>query len=338
MGPINRLLIALMVASVASGVLAQQQTLTESETLACLAPAAGERGAPKYPEASFERRDGGRYAVTLEFTAHDSAPKVNFDGDSGLSELKDAVLNFVRAYRVPCLKPGQVVKLNQEFVFVPTDGRRVRWHAPVDDDDRRRERLAKCVKHQSPGSGPGYPATALNNGIEGKVVLKASFAAADMPPKVEVLDNAGSDRLAQAATEFARGWRMPCHEGASVSVNQLYDFRITGEPRMVLKDLSLVTLLSGFKDIRQANVYFDFNEMGCPFDLRFALHQPHSLNSVGEVGDTLPARRFFLDWLRRQSIDLPAKQRNAIWGQITTVSVPCTVLKLGTTAGGGASQ
>ena len=338
MDPAVRFVFALMVASVAPGVLAQQQTLTESETLACLTPVVAERGTPKYPEASFERRDGGKFAVTLEFTAPDRAPKVNFGGAGDQSELKDAVLDFVRAYRVPCLQPGQVATLSQEFVFVPTDDRRVRWHAPVDDDDRRRERLAKCVKHQAPGSGPSYPASALNNGIEGTVVLKVSFAAADIPPSVEVLDNAGSDRLAEVAKEFARGWRMPCHEGASVSVNQLYSFRIAGEPRMVLKDLSLVTLISGFKGIRQANVYFDFNEMGCPFDLRFALYQPHSPNRVGEVGDALPARRFFLDWLRRQSLDLPAKQRNAIQGQITTVSVPCTVLKLGTMTGGGASQ
>jgi TonB family protein len=338
MGPVARFVFALMVASTAPCVLAQQQTLTESDTLACLTPAASQRGAPRYPEASFERREGGRFPVTLEFTAPDRAPKVNFSGTGGLSELSDAVLDFVRAYRVPCLKPGQVATLNQEFVFVPTDDRRVLWHAPVDDDDRRRERLANCVKHQSPGSKPNYPATVLNNGIEGTVVLKVSFAAGDMPPSVEVLDNAGSDRLAEAAKEFARGWRMPCHEGASVSVNQLYRFSIAGEPRMVLKDISLVTLISGFKGIRQANVYFDFNEMGCPFDLRFALYQPHSPNRVGEVGDALPARRFFLDWLRRQSLDLPAKQRNAIQGQITTVSVPCTVLRLVTTTGGGASQ
>ena len=338
MDPAVRFVFALMVASVAPGVLAQQQTLTESETLACLTPVVAERGSPKYPEASFERRDGGKFAVTLEFTAPDRAPRLTFSGVTDIGELKDAVLDFVRAYRVPCLQPGQVATLNQEFVFVPTDDRRVRWHAPVDDDDRRRERLQKCMKHTSPGSKPGYPVWALDKEIQGSVLLRVSFDAADMPPSVAVLDNAGSDRLAAHATDFARGWRMPCHEGASVSVNQLYRFRIAGESHAVLRDLSLVTLLSGFKGIRQANVYFDFNEMGCPFDLRFALYQPHSPNRVGEVGDALPARRFFLDWLRRQSFDLPAKQRNAIQGQITTVNVPCTVLKLGTTTGGGASQ
>ena len=344
MVPAVRFVLALMVASVAPCVLAQQQTLTESDTLACLTPAASERGAPKYPEASFERREGGGFPVTLEFTAPDRAPKVNFSGASDPSELKDAVFDFVRAYRLPCLKPGQVATLNQEFVFVPTDGRRVRWHAPVDDDDLRRERLANCVKHQRPGSLPDYPVmslypvTAQNRRVEGTVVLKLSFAAADMPPSIVVLDNAGSDRLTEAAKAFARGWRMPCHEGASVSVSQLYVFRISGASRLVLKDLPLATLVGSVKGIGQANVYFDFNEMGCPFDLRFALRQPHGLNSVGEVGDAFPARRFFLDWLRRQSLDFPEKDRNAVQGQITTVSVPCTVLKLGTTTGGGASQ
>ena len=333
-----RFVLALMVASVAPGVLAQQQTLTESATVACLTPAGAERGSPKYPMASFERKDGGSFPVTLEFTAPDREPKVTFTGVDDDSALKDAVLDFVRAYRVPCLQPGQVATLNQEFKFVPTDDRRVRWHTPIDDDDLRRERLQKCMTHTSPGSKPSYPLWALDKDIQGSVLLRVSFDAVDMPPSVEVLDNAGSDRLASHATDFARGWRMPCHEGASVSVNQLYKFRFTGESRLVLKDLSLVTLVGAFKGIQQAKVHFDSNEMGCPFDLRFALLQPHSPNLVGEVGDPLPARRFFLDWLRRQSLDLPAKQRNAILGQITTVSVPCTVLKLGTTAGGGASQ
>ncbi len=338
MDPAARFVFALLIATAAPGVLAQQQTLTESATVACLTPAGAERGSPKYPKASFELKEGGTFPVTLEFTAPDREPKVTFTGVDDYSELKDAVLDFVRAYRVPCLQPGQVATLNQEFKFVPTDDRRVRWHTPVDDDDPRRERLQKCMKHTSPGSKPSYPVWAVDKDIQGSVLLKVSFDAADRPPSVEVLDNAGSDRLASHATDFARGWRMPCHEGASVSVNQLYKFRFAGDSRLVLKDLSLVTLISGFKGIRQANVYFDFNEMGCPFDLRFSPYQPNSPNLVGEVGDTLPARRFFLDWLRRQSLDLPPKQRNAILGQITTVSVPCTVLKLGTATGGGASQ
>lgn len=342
MHAIARFLFAALAAGVALSAIAQQQTLSPSDTLACLTPVATERGTPKYPEESFERKEGGLVSVVLEFTAPDREPKVSFsDGSShsqGDLKLKGAVLDYVRAYRVPCLKPEQTAKLNQEFSFVPTDGRRVRWQGPVDADDLRRSRLMKCVKHLSPGSRPDYPPLALRNDVQGNVMLKLSFASANAPPSVEVVDDAGSDRLASTAAEHARGWRMPCHEGASVSIDQLYVFRIEGAARTVLKDLSLVSLLGVVKGIKQANVYFDFKEMGCPFDLRFLMYQPHGPNAVGEVGDTHPERRFFLDWLRRQHLDLPAKTHNAVLGQITTVSVPCTVLNLGAKSGGSASQ
>lgn len=342
MHALARFLFAALAAGVALSAIAQQQTLSPSDTLACLTPVATERGTPKYPEESFERKEGGLVSVVLEFTAPDREPKVSFsDGSShsqGDLKLKGAVLDHVRAYRVPCLKLQQTATMNQEFSFVPTDGRRVRWQGPVDADDLRRSRLMKCMKHQSPGSTPDYPFGALRNEIQGNVMLKLSFASADAPPAVEVVDDAGSGSLASTAAEFARGWRMPCHEGASVSLNQLYKFRIEGADRTVLKDMSLVTLLGIVKGIRKANVYFDFKEMGCPFDLRFSLNQPHAANNVGEVGDTHPERRFFLDWLSRQHLELPGKTHNAVLGQIATVSVPCTVLNLGTKSGGSASQ
>ena len=322
----------------ASCALARQQTLSLSDTLACLTPVAAERGAPKYPEESFERKEGGQVSVVLEFTAPDREPKVSFSDGSFRGELKGAVLDHVRAYRVPCLEPQQTAKLSQEFRFVPTDGRRVRWQGPVDADDRRRSRLMECVKHQSPGTTPDYPAGALRNEVQGNVMLKLSFASADAPLSIKVVDDAGSDSLASTAAEHARGWRMPCHEGTSVSIDQLYVFRIEGAARTTLKDLSLVSLLGAVKGIKQANVYFDFKEMGCPFDLRFEMYQPHGPNRVGEVGDTHPERRFFVDWLSRQHLDLPKKPHNAVLGQITTVSVPCTVLNLGTKSGGSASQ
>lgn len=327
-----------LAAATTFGAAAQQQVLTPSETLSCLAPAAAERGAPKYPEENFARKEGGRVSVDLEFRAADREPKVKVTYGDDHTDLTSAVLDHVRKYRVPCLKPDQVARLKQDFQFVPTDGRKVRWLAPVDLDDARRSRLMSCVKHKSPDTKPEYPWRALRDETQGTVVLRLAFNAPDAPPRIEVADDAQSDALTKAATEFARDFRMPCHEGEPLNTTHYYMFRIDGGARTVFKDLSLVALLRATKGIQQANVYFDFNQMGCPFDLRFVLNQPYYSNDVGEVGEPHPERRYLLDWLRRQQLDLPARTHNSVLGQTTTVTVPCTVLHLGTTSGGSASQ
>jgi hypothetical protein len=103
-------------------------------------------------------------------------------------------------------------------------------------------------------------------------------------------------------------------------------------------DVSFPTLVAAFRGIRNANVYFDFDSMGCPFEVLFRPMQPHAPNDVGVVGEVNEERRFFLDWLSRQQLDLPAKQVNALLGQEARVSVPCMLLNLGATSGGGGSQ
>lgn len=330
--------IGVIAAVAVAGAVAQVQTLTPSETLACLMPQAAQRGTPKYPERSFERREGGRVAVTLDFTTADGAPKVLVTDGGDLGEFKDAVLDHVRRYRVPCLKPGQAARLTQEFSFVPTDARKVRWLAPVDAADERRAQLLRCVVHQSPGTKPDYPQRALRDGAQGTVVLHVVFRSPDAAPTIAVVDDGLDGSLAKSAVQFAGGYRMPCHEGDPVSTTHLYKFRIQDGAYVTFNDVSLISFLRVVKGIKQAQAYFDFKEMGCPFDVRFVLNQPYSPNGVGEVGAPMSARSHFLDWLRRQELDLPRQTHNAVLGQITTVSVPCTVLDLGTTAGGGASQ
>ena len=102
--------------------------------------------------------------------------------------------------------------------------------------------------------------------------------------------------------------------------------------------LTLVQYLRATKDIGKAQVYFSFNEMKCPFDVRIAMNQPIGNNRIGEIGESVPERAFFLDWLSRQRLILPNQQQNLAIGKSPTVSVPCGVLNLGASGGGGASQ
>ena len=295
-------------------------------------------GTPIYPQASFERRDSGRVAVELDFHKPDTQPRIKVLASEGGDAFETAVREFVRAYRVPCLEPGQTVQLRQEFVFKPTDGRRVSHSEPLDADEQRRLRLYSCVAHLRPNERIEYPSRAREREEHGTVVLKLEFTDPSAAPQISVIDNAKSVSLSYAAREHAQGMRMPCHTGASVDFIQLYDFRFEGGARVLLTDVSFAGFLRSVKGIQQANVYFDFHAMGCPFEIRLKLYRPHGANVVGELGAPNPERRFFIDWLRRQELNLDRQTLNAVLGQQLTLTVPCTVLNLGATSGGTPSQ
>jgi hypothetical protein len=59
---------------------------------------------------------------------------------------------------------------------------------------------------------------------------------------------------------------------------------------------------------------------------------------IGEVGESVPGRAFFIDWLSRQRLDLRARLQNRLIGQSFNLSVPCGIVNLGSQGGGGASQ
>jgi hypothetical protein len=309
---------------------AAQRCLTRGEILP---------GTPKYPQEAYDRREGGRVLVDLEFEQPNAPPSVKIVEESGDSSFVAAVREFIDAYRVPCLEPGQRSQLRQEFVFKPSDGRRVLASVPIDADERRRRTMVGCVAHERPAERISYPMAAINRGESGTVVLSLEFIDANSAPRITVLDRAGSSILSSAAQRHAEGFRMPCHEGTPVDLLWLYAFSFSDETRTVLpREVSLTTFLRSIKGIQNANVYFDFKMLGCPFDVRLKLYRPYGNNVVGELGERNEERRFFIDWLRRQELDLDTQTLNRVLGQSLTVSVPCTVLSLGTTAGGGASQ
>jgi hypothetical protein len=335
--------VALCGAMLSVAAAAQTTTAAPGPAQRCLTRGEPSLGAPDYPAEAYRLKVGATVKVRLSFAAPDQAPAIESIAakadarHEGLFER--SVRDFVARYRLPCLPAGETTPLAQEFVFVPHDGRPVAMYGMPDPSADRRARLAKCVRHERPGTLPAYPGTLSRADREGNVMLRARFVSADTPPTLEVLDDGGSRYFAESASEYAEGFRLPCHDGnGPVDLLQLYVFRMPGGARLALRDLSLVQLLGSFKGIRQASVYFDFNAMGCPFDVRFGPRQPVLPNEVGEIGDSNPERRFFLDWLTRQQIDVPKQQLNAFIGQYAVVTVPCTVLNLGSASGGGASK
>jgi hypothetical protein len=326
-----------------SSVWAQVTMVAPSPVQRCLTRGEVLLGTPEYPQRAYARKERATVTVDLEFLRPDAAPRVvrmEARADQGSDgEFEAAVRRFIGDYRVPCLEQGRSATLRQEFVFIPTDGRPIAMFATADSSGLRADRFRQCLKHLNPGALPFYPNSALRGEQQGVVVLRVVFSNAGGPPRVEVLDNGGSRALLHSASTHAEDFRLPCHDGAGeVAFLQYYVFQIEGGARVAMRDMSLLTLLRSLKDIDKANVYFDFNAMACPFDLQFGPRQPHAPNMIGEVGDSNPERRFFLDWLSRQQLELPRPELNALLSQEAVVSVPCTVLNLGQRSGGGASK
>lgn len=324
---------------------AQTTVVTPSPAQRCLTRGELLLGTPIYPQKSYEEKASGRVTVELEFRAADAAPRVleieakTSDGSVHADRFERAVRDFIGAYRVPCLALNETARLKQEFVFVPHDGRGVTLMASSDEATRRAGQLLRCLRHQEPKKFPEYPISDLRAERQGTVVVRLEFLDADGPARIKVLDDGGGTRFDAVVSAYAAGYRLPCHDLAGpVDMMMLYVFKLEGAQRVILKDVPLLTLVRAFKGIRSANVFFDLNTMSCPFDLRFTPMQPHAPNTIGEIGDTNPERRFFLDWLSRQQLDLPKREVNALLGQHAVVSVPCTVINLGQRTGGGASQ
>jgi Gram-negative bacterial TonB protein C-terminal len=325
-------LAALVLAGAAT---AQTIVVSPSAAQRCLTRGELTLGAPAYPQESFERRDGGRVLVELQFSRPDAPPSVKIIDDEGGRPFTDSVRTFVEAYRVPCLETGQSATLRQDFVFKPTDGRRAYFSAPIDADAQRQERLQACIAHRNPKERISYPNDAAKRGEHGTVILKLTFSDATSPPAIAVLDGVNSAALRRATVEHAEGYRMPCQTGAAVEFVQFYTYRFEGDAKVLLNDMPLTGFLRHVKGIERANVYFDFNTMGCPFDVRLTLRQPFTANAVGELGTPNPERRFFLDWLRRRELNVDANTLKTLVAQETTISVPCAILSLGNQSGGG---
>jgi hypothetical protein len=334
----KRLVLALLAALAVWGVSAadaSEVSLAPSLALQCMTPPEAERARLVYPANALERKEGGVVEVELTFDDPTGAPDVRVLNEP-LNSLASGVRQHVRRYRVPCLGAGQKAVIRQDFSFDPTDGRKVLWTTPRDANEPVRKAMLACLRAGKPK--PGYPMSALRSEEQGVVVLRLTFKDAANEPEITVADDTPARSLIDAAKDHALDLRLPCHSGVPLEVVYQYTFLIEGGDRLVLKDATLAEYLRAAKDIAKAQVYFDFNEMKCPFDVRIAMNQPTGNNRVGEIGESQPARAFFLDWLSRQRLNLRPKQQNLLIGKSLNVSVPCGALNLGASAGGGASQ
>lgn len=315
-------------AQAASGPPAGGMEVLEPAEFACLTPAAADRKPIEYPEAARHAGLSGLVRVRLVFQHPQKPPRVSFIAYADVREFNDLVEDYVSAYRLPCLREdADPVTATQEFAFRPDDGRPVAWrHLRGEDVDLQSE----ACRPRYPAKPPEFPRAAMDRGAVFAVLLvRTTFHGPTRPPEVEVVHQVGAPPFEKAVTRWASQVRLPClREDQTLSTVQRVSFELDSPGQIVLKDLSLQQLVPAIDKLDEQHVHFDFNAMGCPFDVRLRLFRPILKNSVGEVGAADPRRDAFLDWLSGISLKLSPKDFNHVLGSSMTVSVPCTQLDL----------
>lgn len=305
-------------------------TLQPSPAARCLSPAAAERGQPEYPPELFERKDGGKVHIELVFSAPDRAPVVRVLDDNADPKFLQAVQKHVSRFRVPCLAAGaEPARLEQTYIFTPNDGRTVVATLPRDANDAQRRLRYQCLTRILPGVRPEYPLFARQAEEQGKYLVRLRFVGPTAEPEAVFVDADRSSRLRVAASDFVKGYRLPCMGTEPVELTMLFVFMMEGGERTRLKDATLRGFLGNADPSTVAlPVYFDLDSMACPFDVRLRYLRPHERNGISEIDNSNPARRPLLDWLSQMSLKLPADTNRRVLGETMTLSIPCGKIDL----------
>lgn len=307
--------------------LADQAMLATSPSIACMTMT-DKNARVEYPEFLLTRKEGGVVPVELVFHAPNEAPKVKVTDDTAYYEMIRAVERYVVRFRMPCMEVGDPpVTIRQSYVFQPNDGRKVMVSETLDAADEARHSQLACITHVNPGSIPDYPKFSRRNGEQGKFFVEMRFTASDTSPELKLLAASKSPLLRASVEKYVEGYRMSCLKSEPLTVKQLIYFELSYAERYILKDSTLKTLIRSAREVPQP-AYFDFNTMGCPFDLRMKYFRPYSTNSVKELENSNPARAPLLNWLSMVTLKLREDDNIANLGNEFTVTIPCGKLNL----------
>ncbi|WP_146204552.1 hypothetical protein [Massilia glaciei] len=325
------LLSTLLVFLLPGAAFSEEIHLAPSPALVCLTRVAGSPDKPAFPDDLVEAQAEGKVSVELEFHAPDAKPTVKIrknNVDVGPGAFSEIVNDYVRAYRVPCMKAGEgKVTLLQDYVFIPYGDRRIYESKARDPADDERAEIVKCLVHQQPGSKPAYPLEAMRKEHTGKLVARLTFTAPDKAPGVEWVAAVPHKSLRDGVAKFVQGYRLPCMKSSPVTTRVSYQFSLGETTKTYMRDLSLVELLGNAKDLDLPAV-FDFGTMACPFDVRVTYYRPFEQNSVEEFDLSNPARAPLLKWLEGLTFNQKEAKQLEMWGMKVIVRIPCGALNL----------
>lgn len=313
--------------AVAASAGAQQVSEQPSAASRCLVVAAGAPDTPSYPPHALRANRPGKVKVRLQFGAPDTPPAVTVL-ESTEASFVQAVLAHVQHLRVPCLGAAEgLVSLQQDYVFAP-DQPQVHWFSASDVRAAEDAKLLACHTHVQASSKPEYHWQALRAGMQGRIIASVQFNAADLPPVVTLHHRPSAKALAAGVADWAQGLRLPCHPGRAVHALMSFVFRFEDEGEFGFREVPFRGLLSATAGIGKRPLVFDTRTMGCPFDVKFWYRRPHLPNRVGELGERNPARRALLEWMESIELDLPNRLLDGVYGDHTTITVPCIQVDL----------
>lgn len=296
--------------------------------MSCLTPATSERGSPEYPSRQLFSKTGGQVQVVLTFTDKDSAPKVkvlnsNQWNEDAFDDFSRSVERFVSRYRLPCLTEGKA-ELRQDFRFSPDDKKAY----AMDAADGPSEWSKADCKYDYLGEKPVYPSSSQMP--TGNVYVRLKFLQRDEPPVVTVVFGGGHYQLAEITKSWMAQYRLRCAKPleAPVETTHIHRFTPVGGVPVTLKDMGLVPFLQSVDRKSLGTPKFDTNTMGCPFDVKVTLLQPHAPNTVRELVRSEPSRKDFLQWITTLRFKYPEGFERYLVGDTTTVTVPCMALDL----------
>ena len=285
----------------------------------------------KYPDRAKEFRDSGILRAKLTFKNPDQAPKVTILAWSGSHDMVEAAEDYLWGYRLPCLQEGRTVELEQEVVFNAL--------AVEGDSTVSRSSVWDCLRTPDPfyytmdmQTGTHFAQKARSN-----VLFELAFEAPDKPPKIKVIYNSAPRSFRDAAEANVKDYRLPCMKPADPPqiMHWVYRFSTSNEGigsgsgnDLALKDLGLATFMRAVKDVDKVHVKFDLDTMACPFQVKFRAYQPVIANGVSEVGDRVPTRKPFLEWLESLSMSLNKGQFESLMGAQMVIDVPCGTIEL----------
>lgn len=305
---------------------ARELTLAPSPA-ACLSPPASERGTPEYPEFLWAGGTPGRVQVELIFTGSTSRPEVKILQSEGGAEFVESVRRHVRDLRLPCLETADIpARVQIDFVFKPLE-RKGEVPAAMDPDRAEQERQLACVVNGA-SAIPAYPMEARRNGVQGRVVVDMRFVNADSPPEITLLARPASKDFLPSVQRWAEQFRMPGHAGRPVQSRWTLVYRFAGDERYGFGKTRLVELLGSIRGLESQRVNFDFNTMGCPFELRLQYLQPMRRNRVVQVSEPNPMRQAFVEWLEGAELKLTEAAQDAVFGDSVVLVVPCSKFDL----------
>lgn len=320
--------LALSCAMGTRGAHAQEYTLAPSAALSCLSRSAGASDKPAYPPEAYARKVRGLVKVTMVFNAPDQAPRVSVDDENVNEELVDSVQDYVKDYRLPCLrKGGPAITLRQEFLFEPNDGRKVMSTTPDDDDDTLRKSFIACIQTGEAKKALHYPAISESRAKQGNFLVNLTFSSPTEAPEVQWLAETYEPAMHDVILDYVKELRMPCLQKGPVNVSYYFRFMLEGGDSTVFKDMPLVKFLRAAKSFPRP-AYFDMTSMACPFDLRITYRQPYVSNVVSELETTNANRKPLIDWLAKIALDIPERKANQLLGDTFTLSVPCGAIDL----------